>query len=259
MTPSAKGVKKTPRMPRNSELAPGLSRFSAGRIFHKRGLWKKLEKPHPAAEKKAAPEKFTVKKVGGAKNGGERKVLLTKTFKYKSQVRKPTKSAHRKPKGQPLRKSITPGTVLIVLAGRHRGKRVVFLKQLDSGLFAHQRSTSLQFDSIASYRSSLRHCHEDARQNQRNRFAEALERRVFQAYRRQEGQTKGRRRHFRREEAIHRFGSTQRRPEEGGCHVDQLHQIAFRFQVPSRLLVHQIRVGKRRFAAQTRLLNSRFV
>lgn len=71
--------KPTPKLPRNYEIAPGVLRFSKARMFHKRGLWEKLKKPYQKQEKKVeAKEKFIVKKIGGDKNGGERKILVQK-------------------------------------------------------------------------------------------------------------------------------------------------------------------------------------
>ncbi|KAG6821624.1 hypothetical protein H0H93_000133 [Arthromyces matolae] len=87
-------------------------------------------------KKPEAPAAEIVEKaIGGDKNGGKRLVPATKASRYypAEDVRQPKKT-RKSPKPSSLRSSITPGTVLILLAGRFRGKRVVFLKQLESGL-----------------------------------------------------------------------------------------------------------------------------
>lgn len=73
----AAGKKSVPRMRRNYEVAPGVMRFSAARMYRKRGVFAK--KPFPVVKKKVEHKpKFVVKPVGGDKNGQERKVLVRK-------------------------------------------------------------------------------------------------------------------------------------------------------------------------------------
>merc|ERR1711935_138385 len=118
-------------MARNSVTAGGVSKYSRSAMYSKRAQHKRTKTVAKAA--------VVEKQVGGAKNGGARQVTSVKQPKYY-----PTLSVRRKIKGhgqkpfsqhaRSLRSSITPGTVLILLAGVHRGKRVVFLKQLESGL-----------------------------------------------------------------------------------------------------------------------------
>ncbi len=106
---------------RNPDLVRGVGKYSRSKMYHKRGLWAIKAKnsgafPRHVAQTKAAPSSEKPLKLYPADD--VKKPLLNK----------------RKPKPAKLRASITPGTVLILLAGRFMGKRVVFLKQLLSGL-----------------------------------------------------------------------------------------------------------------------------
>lgn len=114
-------------MARSKQIAPGIS-ARRPQAVSRRGLkgFKKSEPEAPATKEV---------QVGGEKNGSTRLVPTSKAPRYypADDVRQPKKS-RKSPKPSKLRPSIVPGSVLIVLAGRFRGKRVVFLKQLESGL-----------------------------------------------------------------------------------------------------------------------------
>jgi large subunit ribosomal protein L6e len=119
---------------RNSELASGINRYSRSKVYSRRALWKRNKTNVSKTVSQPAPLTKTVP-VNGEKNGSERTIALNKAPRYypAHDLSRPAGS-HKSVRPTKLRASIKPGTVLILLAGRFRGKRVVFLKQLSSGL-----------------------------------------------------------------------------------------------------------------------------
>merc|ERR1719208_101044 len=129
-------MNKNKGKPRNYALESGVYRFGKSSTYHKKAIYKFTKKK---VAKKAAPAKpvFVEKKIGGAKNGGTRMVRVKKLANDYATQEAPAAgtsvnffSKHKRT----VRSSLTPGVVAIVLAGVHKGKRVIVLKSLDTGL-----------------------------------------------------------------------------------------------------------------------------
>lgn len=150
------GTKKS--KPRNYDLGNGLYRFSRSRMYHKKAIYKFVDKKTPKVvsniirfiyktfdriyeyiflQVKLKKPLTREKEIGGDKNG-EKRVVLLKKRRANYPTADPITKKHTKKcfheHHRYLRPTLVPGTICILLAGSHKGKRVVFLKQLKTGL-----------------------------------------------------------------------------------------------------------------------------
>merc|ERR1712176_1467064 len=122
--------------PRNYALESGVYRFGRSATYHKKAIYK-FAKKKAVAKKVTKTHIFVEKKVGGAKNGGTRMVRVKKLaadYPTKDAAAPGTSVNFFSKHKRTVRSSLSAGTVAILLAGVHKGKRVVVLKQLETGL-----------------------------------------------------------------------------------------------------------------------------
>ncbi|PVU91773.1 hypothetical protein BB561_004223 [Smittium simulii] len=114
------------------QLIPGVSRYSRSQRFSKRGLY--LVKNKAAVARKETTQAAKSASAPAVVNDLEKALTRKPSKFYPADAAHKPKVSHKAVGKTKLRKSLKPGSILILLAGRFRGKRVVFLKQLKSGL-----------------------------------------------------------------------------------------------------------------------------
>ena len=102
---------------KQSEIIPGVNRLGRSAAAKLKG-------------------RFNAFKLGAKGKKTAAKVVATKIPKYYGADTAAIPKFSRKSRANPtkLKASLTAGSVAIILAGKHKGQRVVFLKQLSSGL-----------------------------------------------------------------------------------------------------------------------------
>ena len=115
------GCGVSPLLPQGAEIAASISKLGRSATYKRRGLW---------AIKAKNGGKFPVT----AKKAAAVAAAPASRFYAPEDAPRPLHKKKCRAGPQKLRASLVPGAVLILLVGRFKGKRVVFMKQLPSGL-----------------------------------------------------------------------------------------------------------------------------